>query len=368
MILQHIRERFHPFNTARMVHRALNKSSLLVGHTEDLVARVRFKPRAALLYPDPAAQLISELPWDRRPEQLVILDGTWHHAKTFVRDIAELRALPRYRLAPTVPGRYRIRREPSATSLSTVEATVAALKVLEPETQGLDQLIEVFDYMVQRQLAHPKAEYGLRRRKDLNRTIGNVPLALLGNLDNVVVAYGESTPREQDGRKQAGRKRDGRKQDGQPAPRSPVYWVAERLGTAEQFACAIQSPAVLPEVLLGHFELGPEDFVGAVSLDEARASWAAFLRPDDVLAVYNQGVADLLAQLGAGGRRCLVLKSVVLPPHPRHSTLEDLVAAQGLAIAPASHRGRAGRRLAHLRALVQHLNALGNALARSSAA
>ncbi len=315
LILQHIRERFHPFNTARMVHRALRNSTLLVDHTEHLAARLHFKPRAALLYPEGGAELISDLPLDQRPEQLVILDGTWHHAKTFVRDIAALRKLPRYRLAPAEPGRYRIRREPTAASLSTVEATVAALRVLEPETRGFHQLIEVFDSMIERQLAHPKADYGLRCHKSPSRTFSNMPLALLRNTDNVVVAYGETTPRQR---------------DGQQAPRPPVYWVAERLGTGERFACAIQSATPLSAALLKHFELTRRDCAAAVSLDVVRASWASFLRPHDVLAVYNQGVADLLAQLGAGVARCVVLKSIALHPHRRHGTLEDLMRAEGL--------------------------------------
>src|SRR5436190_14664225 len=65
LILQHVRERFHPFNTARMVQRALRNSSLLVDHTPDLVARLRLKPRAGLLYPGPEAMLISDLPLDQ---------------------------------------------------------------------------------------------------------------------------------------------------------------------------------------------------------------------------------------------------------------------------------------------------------------
>jgi DTW domain-containing protein YfiP len=351
LILQHIRERFHPFNTARLVHRALTNSRLLVDHTASLAVKLRFNARAALLYPALNAELISDLPSHRRPEQLVILDGTWHHTKTFMRDIAVLRNLPRYRLAPATPSRYRIRREPAATSLSTVEATVAALRVLEPETIGLDQLVEAFNCMVERQLAHPKAENGLRCHKRRNRTLGNIPLALLGGLENVVVAYGETTPR-------ASR--------GDHALRLPVYWVAERLVTGEHITCAIRSPTVLPDALLGHFELTRKDLLVAVTLDEARASWASFLRPDDIVAVYNQSVADLLAQLGAGAGRCLVLKSIALHPHRRHGTLEDLARAERLLITPAKHPGRAGRRLANVKALVHYLNALGRMTVRDS--
>ena len=48
LILQHTRERFHAFNTARIVHKALRNSRLLVGHTRNLPRCVyRFNPAPA---------------------------------------------------------------------------------------------------------------------------------------------------------------------------------------------------------------------------------------------------------------------------------------------------------------------------------
>jgi DTW domain-containing protein YfiP len=164
LILQHMRERAHPFNTARIVHRALENSSLLVDHTINLATKLVLKPGAGLLYPGPDAALLDHLPVGQRPQQLVIVDGTWHHAKTLLRDIPQLHGLPRYKLAPSSPSRYRLRREPSAVYLSTLEATVAALRVLEPATWGLDQLIAAFDCMVERQLAHPRFLDARQRR------------------------------------------------------------------------------------------------------------------------------------------------------------------------------------------------------------
>src|SRR3954468_16996079 len=110
LILQHRRERFHPFNTARIIQKALRNSHLLADHTNNLAMQLRLKPRAGLLFPGPTALLVSDLTFEQRPEQLVVLDGTWHQAKTLVRAIPALQSLPRYRLAPTVPSRYRIRR------------------------------------------------------------------------------------------------------------------------------------------------------------------------------------------------------------------------------------------------------------------
>lgn len=155
LILQHRREHFHRFNTARIVHRALCNSQLLCDRTARLAERLQFNPRAGLLYPGPTAKLISELSPEERPEQLVIVDGTWHQAKTLVRDIPALQSLPQYRLAPSAPSRFRIRLEPNDSALSTVEATVAALGALEPETTGLEGLLAAFDTMVEAQLAHP---------------------------------------------------------------------------------------------------------------------------------------------------------------------------------------------------------------------
>jgi DTW domain-containing protein YfiP len=346
LILQHRRERFHPFNTARIVRQALTNSHLLADHIPRLAAGFTLQPRAGLLYPGRGATLLSDVPPDQRPAQLVVLDGTWHQAKTLVRDIRALHDLPQYRLAPASPSRYRIRREPNATSLSTLEATVAALRVLEPDTAGLDQLLEVFQDMVERQLTHSQSKDGWRRIQGRHRTSRNIPGALLGDLDQVVVAYGESAAGER---------------GCQPVPRYPIYWVAQRLGTGERFACAIQPELPLQESFLGHLELTRGDFSRALSPAEFRASWAAFQRPRDTLAVYSPSTARLLTRINAHSTPCLVLKSVDFNPLRRYGTLDELLTAEGLVSGPAQHPGRAGKRLANALALVQHLNRLGRA-------
>ncbi len=148
LILQHVGERFHPFNTARIVKKALRNCQLIVDHNHRLgTHNLPILANAGLLYPGENAPVLSDLSSDERPEQLIIIDGTWHQAKTIVRDVLQLHDLPCYRLAPTSPGQYRIRREPNAHSLSTLEATVGALHALEPSTTGLDQLLDAFDQM-----------------------------------------------------------------------------------------------------------------------------------------------------------------------------------------------------------------------------
>jgi DTW domain-containing protein YfiP len=142
LILQHVKERFHAFNTARIVRHALQNSTLIVDQTKALAsASLPFLESTGVLYPGEDAKVLSTVPPDERPQQLVILDGTWHHAKTFMRQIPALQDLPRYCLNPTSPSNYRIRKEPTETALSTLEATVEALRTLESATAGLDALV-----------------------------------------------------------------------------------------------------------------------------------------------------------------------------------------------------------------------------------
>jgi DTW domain-containing protein YfiP len=166
LILQHVRERFHPFNTARIVRKALRHCHLIVDHNQRLgMHDLPIRAGAGLLYPQTNAHSLAELSAAERPVQLVIIDGTWHQAKTIVRDVPQLRDLPCYRLAPSSPGQYRIRREPDAQSLSTLEATVAALQVLEPDTVGWDLLLSAFHKMVENQLGHAASHAVPRKKK-----------------------------------------------------------------------------------------------------------------------------------------------------------------------------------------------------------
>lgn len=332
LIVQHRRERFHPFNTARIVQKALRNSELVFDYTCNLTRQLRVHPRAGLLYPGPAARLISDLTTEELPDQLVILDGTWHQAKTLLRDIPVLRSLPRYQLAPPTPSRYRIRRPPSAAALSTLEAAVAALQILEPQTPGFDRLLQAFDTMVEHQLAHPGSLNGQRYQLRRNRTFKNVPRALLGDLGQIVVAYGEASAGERGCKRAAG---------------PPISWVAQRLGSGETFACKLTPPRSLDDVFLGHLGLTRADFDDALPLDEVRRRWAQFQRPTDVVAVLRPGTARLFSYLAGPSPSCLVLKSVAVMPPDTQPTA-----------AAIPNFGRAGLRLAQAIAFVEQMRAL----------
>ncbi len=341
LMLQHVGERFHPFNTARIVQKALRRCHLITGHNRHLgTLHLPIRAGAGLLYPQADAHSLTELPAAERPDQLVIIDGTWHQAKTIVRDVPQLRDLPCYRLTPPSPGQYRIRREPDAQSLSTLEATVAALQVLEPDTVGLDQLLWAFHKMVETQLQH-RASHAVPRYKEKRQSRPrNLPHTLLQNPDCLVVAYGEATP-------------------GGPGPRtatpSPVNWVAQRLGTAERFSCHLRQQQPLGDAALEHMRLSAADFDTAASQDEFRHRWNHFLRRGDVVIVYHRRTFQLLRHIGASQPQCLVLKSIFEKWRADFHCLEDLMAAEGLTLPTAEDKSRANGRLDMAVALVEHL-------------
>jgi DTW domain-containing protein YfiP len=189
LIVQHSRERDHPFNTARMVRQGLTNSKLICGTNQALSKmQLPIRARSGLLYPSHDARTLSDLSPAEKPDQLVIVDGTWSQAKTMVRDIEQLAALPQYQLSPTQPGQYRIRLEPTDTSLSTVEAAVAALRELEPETQGFDQLLGAFELMVQKQLDHPNVGREHYSGGPKSGHSINIPQRMLGDAYGIVVA------------------------------------------------------------------------------------------------------------------------------------------------------------------------------------
>ena len=153
VIVQHPRERRHPFGTVRLAR--LGLADVEVRVADNAGPRRLSCPGAAiddgvLLYPTANAVDIRTLA--PPPRTLVVVDGTWSTAHKLVRDTPWIAALPAVSIAPPRPGNYRIRRarDPSR-QLSTIEAIAYALQALEG--RSFDALLEAFDAMVDRQLA-----------------------------------------------------------------------------------------------------------------------------------------------------------------------------------------------------------------------
>ena len=342
LILQHVGERYHPFNTARIVRNALQRCHLIADHNQCLGSHyLPIQPDAGLLYPKANAPTLSEIPPIERPSQLVVIDGTWHQAKTIVRDVPQLCDLPCYRLTPSSPGQYRIRREPDEQSLSTLEATVAALRALEPDTHGWDQLLSAFHEMVEQQLSHPANRRSMWRRKKASQSRPrHIPRALLQDPNKLVVAYGETTPGQQGQRN---------------ASPSPLNWMAQRLGSGERFSCCLQHHSPISPAAMDYMRLTEQDFDAAISHEDFRHQWSRFVRRNDVLIVYHQKTFQLLRNVGAAQTRCLALKAIFGRWQESFRSPEELMKLEEVSFPDPAGKNRASLRLEMAVALVEHL-------------
>ena len=310
-MLQHRRERFHPFNTARIVNQALQQSRLLVGHNQDLCTRFEqllLESGTGLLFPGDDAKVLTDIPESEFPKQLIVPDGTWHHVKTLMRDIPRLQTLPRFCLAPATPSRYRIRREPHAHGLSTLEAVVSALRSIEPDTLNLEQLLASFDRMIDSQIKQGTTNWRKNQRR--RRGIPNVPRALTGGLENIVVGYGEQEP---------GNLSNSKLEPTMQQPTDEVqlmYWTAIRPASGERFHCAIDSPAFQNEAFMKRLRLSPEDIGDRRSRDDFSERWNEFLRPTDRVVVLHPSTATLLHQIQPEAKPPLILKAINAPTVP----------------------------------------------------
>ncbi|KQV53143.1 hypothetical protein ASC95_10280 [Pelomonas sp. Root1217] len=141
LILQHPSEAGHAKNTAAFLTLGLSPGAqLLRGQVFDPALAVA---GTALLYPgdgDPAT------PGD--VDRLILLDGNWRQSRRLLAANPWLAALPRLSL-PERPGRYAIRRAHRPGQLSTAEAGLDALALLEGGAERFAPLWAAFDAFVQ---------------------------------------------------------------------------------------------------------------------------------------------------------------------------------------------------------------------------
>lgn len=335
-ILQHPKERAHPIGTARLARLGLTNVHVEVTwNANDVETEVPpwVPSHAGLLYPSPGARDLASVPEGGRPRALVVIDGTWHTARTLHRDKKWLHHLPHFQLSPEAPSRYRIRREPSRDAVSTLEAILEALRVLEPETPGTDDLLAAFDSMIEEQVAFMSRRGGRPRHKERRPPESRrLPRAVVEDFERLIVTYGEST---------------------RPDPRGPralVQWTAVRVATGEIFERVIRPAFGMPSARhLGHMELPSEAFDRGVTLSEFQTAWGAFTSESNgpVIAAWNQSTLDLLgATLGTVPSRA-ALKGAYRSSHGRHEgSLEEVAEREGWTTTSFPVPGRAGRRLA----------------------
>ena len=163
LVLQHPQEQRQAKNSVALLRLSLAHCEVVVGARfatgplQALLQRPGWDTR--LLYPDvPAAPAPSGTGTGigtgtgttaAAPLRLVVLDATWHKSLRMLLEHPALAALPRLSLDAPVPTRYRaIRAERRADQVSTLEATVQALALLEGPSFDPAPLLDAFGHFV----------------------------------------------------------------------------------------------------------------------------------------------------------------------------------------------------------------------------
>jgi DTW domain-containing protein YfiP len=167
VLLVHPYEARRAIATARLTHRCLANSRWIQGsffqNDPDVDAILRDPTVApSLLYPGRGAIDLETkegrdcilVPGKR--SVVFVLDGTWAQARRMRRLSTQLYGLPMVRFTPPRPSRFRVRKQPSEYCYSTIEAVHHLLDLFAPPggPRPHDNLLEVFDAMVERQLFH----------------------------------------------------------------------------------------------------------------------------------------------------------------------------------------------------------------------
>jgi DTW domain-containing protein YfiP len=347
-ILQHVRERKTAIGTARMAHLSLPNSELHLGVSFQEHARVRAlaaEPGTALLFPGEGAISPATLV-GRPPRTVIVVDGTWQQARKVLKANPFLLALPRIGLAPERPSNYRIRAEPSAECVSTIEAIVLLLGALEGRPERFAPILTAFDRMVDLQIAERDRRTGTPRRlshkgKRPPRTDLTVA-ALRARPGDAVAVYAES---------------NGWPTASDPGERELIQLVALRLSTGERFEALVAPRRPLGADVPMLLELPERRLLDGETAAAALARFEPFLRPRDVLCGWGPYAVSLLRAEGAPLREFADLRLACARALGRRpGGVEQAVRLLGQArLPPGLGEGRAGRRLACLVELLRRL-------------
>jgi DTW domain-containing protein len=346
VVLQHPRERDMPVNTARIASLCLPDAEIHVGlHLPDALLLADPRRPAALLYPGPGAVDVEQSP-PPTDITLVVVDGTWSQAKKLVRLNPSLAALPRYAFRPPGPSEYRIRKEPHEDYVSTLEALIHVLGVLEGDRERFLPMLRPFRAMVEAQIAF--ASSGLSRRRIRNPRVrlvadprSRLPAPLRERPRALVCVHAEANAWPYGAGERA------------TCPEELVHWVASRPATGESFEAVVAPRHLLCSKTPWHLGIDVAELLGGMTPGAMLERWAQFVRSDDVICAWGMHPLALFA--GVGG----VLPAVRLDlrraarsySNVAVGTMDAFRDSLGLPPAEICGAGRAGRRLATISAI-----------------
>ncbi|MEP4890757.1 MAG: tRNA-uridine aminocarboxypropyltransferase [Aliiglaciecola sp.] len=164
-ILQHPLESKHGKNTARLLPLCIENSEILIGENEQDFADVKEPVISTfqntwVLYPNTDSQPLEEHKThypNTLPDRLIVIDATWRKATKMWQLNPWLHELPSWHFNTLPQNQYRIRKSKLEHSLSSLEATAHALKLIyNTDTQPL---LTLFDAMQKQQEKHTPSHH-----------------------------------------------------------------------------------------------------------------------------------------------------------------------------------------------------------------
>lgn len=162
VILQHPSETKHPLNTVRIMSKSFKNILIFKGedfNQHQLLNEILANPEnnVLLLYPGPQSQTLSQDNIQQKNQKpishLIVIDGTWRKAKKIFLTSQNLQMLETCKLSQISSTEYKIRKAPTPDSLSTLEATVEALAIIEPQldtSHALKSFHKMIDLQIQK--------------------------------------------------------------------------------------------------------------------------------------------------------------------------------------------------------------------------
>jgi DTW domain-containing protein YfiP len=155
IVLQHPSEKKHSLGTVQLMKKSFQNITIWVG--EDFSKNNELNlilndpsHRIALLYPtkESMPQGLKTLP---AITHLVIIDGTWKKSRKIYLESSNLHTLSAYLIESVGASEYRLRSSSEKNSLSSLEAVISALAIIENETDT-NSLKETFKKMIDFQI------------------------------------------------------------------------------------------------------------------------------------------------------------------------------------------------------------------------
>ncbi|MCH2108934.1 MAG: DTW domain-containing protein [Polyangiaceae bacterium] len=353
VIVQHPREQFHPLNTARIVELSLPNSTVIRSGFQNIekdLLDLQLPKNTALLYPSPDAIDLESIAAEKRPEAIVVVDGTWHQAKTLVRDLPGLQRYQKVRFTPQSPSEYRIRKEPQPDYLSTIESIALALDALKEAPAVSSSLRKSFRHMVDLNLAARKRPVGGRTEEPRRKVRGKVrghryPHQLLHSKEDTVALYVEGAGHTSQRKAKAYRIQES----------EPLLFLARR--GQEQCSILLQTGTVPSQRLLQQLQLeATQQEREGVTLESGLTALRRFLGDSPTVA-WNASTQRILENLGLSLPQHLELKGAYCDyqrfqalresrePQQKWGSLSSIASNLSEKAPSSKSRGRAHQRL-----------------------